>query len=232
MVVKDPEELKNLCDEGYRIYSYRKGGRVYYEARKGNDKKCISKDLSELAEELMRRQRERPVQPTSGSTSVHSSDANVIAKVVETRIDERKPLKKRQIESLAWYNNLILDIGRYALHMLESEGLAKLDPEDYDDYEKAREKFIAALDDLKKVKDYIPKFKDIEFERNHYRLKYDALLAVARRMRTMLAQQHQLLQMCMAVMDEDSLRKLIAALIILDISRLLPPEMDKILKLE
>jgi len=110
--------------------------------------------------------------------------------------------------------------------------LAKLDPEDYDDYEKAKEKFIAALDGLKTVKDYIPKFKDLKFERDYYRLKYDAVMAVARRRRTALAQQHQLLQVCMALMDKCNLEKLSVLMAIMDLSRVLPPEMDKILKLD
>jgi hypothetical protein len=86
---------------------------------------------------------------TKGMLAKIPSDEEHVAGVSEERVEPRKPLREKQIESLAWYNNLIMDLGRYALHMLESEGLVNLEPEDYDDYEKAKPKFLDALDSLK-----------------------------------------------------------------------------------
>jgi hypothetical protein len=224
-VVKTEGEVKEHLDQGWSLVYNRSRDRFRMEKYMAGKRqiKYVDKSLNEYCFELKQELLKIPKK---------IKDRKEVEEVVEERIEPRKPIREKQIESLAWYNNLILDIGRYTLHMLESEGLAKLDPEDYDDYEKAREKFIAALDDLKKVKDYIPKFKDIEFERNHYRLKYDAVLAAAQRMRVALAQQHQLLQACMALMDKRSLEKLTVLMAMVDLSRVLPPDIDRILKLE
>jgi hypothetical protein len=65
-------------------------------------------------------------------------------------VDDSKP--PRSMKPLTWYSNLIMDVGRYAIHLLESKGLVELEPEDYDDCERAKRKFLDALDMLVNLK--------------------------------------------------------------------------------
>jgi hypothetical protein len=247
VVVKDREQLMKLYEEGYRIYKSVKGKHTYFTAQKGRqDRVSIHKSLNPLAEELMKKQRGEPGQPANPSNTPSSTpsqpggsgqtpgstDTQRARDLAQTQMNPRKPLEEREIEDQAWYKNMAYETGRYVLHKLWGELSPTEEELSLEKWESFFKRVCTRFDEVYGFWKSQPNLRDIEFERNHYRLKYDALMAAAQRMRVALAQQHQLLQACMALMDKRSLEKLTVLMAMVDLSRVLPPDIDRILKLD
>jgi hypothetical protein len=145
--IKSEQDVRNYVGQGWSLVYHKNVDRWELQKRMAGKLKSIylPKTLNSVCAKI----KEELKSKAKGTPAKMPSDAEHVAGVVEERVESRKPLREKQIESLAWYNNLIMDLGRYALHMLESEGLVSLEPEDYDDYEKAKPKFLDALDSLK-----------------------------------------------------------------------------------
>jgi hypothetical protein len=145
--IASEEEIRQYIRQGWSLVHYKKADRWALQKRMAGKLKTIllKKGLNKVCVKI----KEEPKIKAEKTPAKLPSDAEHVEDVIDARVDSRKPIEEKTIESLAWYNNLIVDLGRYALHMIESEGLVSLEPEDYDDYEKAKPKFLDALDSLK-----------------------------------------------------------------------------------
>ena len=115
-VVNTEVEVKEHLDQGWSLVYNRSRDRFRLEKFMAGKRQVryVDKSLNEYCFELKQELLKTPKKVR---------DREHLEEVVEERIEPRKPIREKQIESLAWYNNLVLDIGRYALHMLESKGL-------------------------------------------------------------------------------------------------------------
>lgn len=78
----------------------------------------------------------------------------------EKRKDTRKPIEAKEIEDMAWFHNLIQDVGKHVYH--HAVNYVKLEGEDLEDYEKARDKIVGYVDNLIKFSENALRMAEIE----------------------------------------------------------------------
>ena len=192
--IESPDDIRRLIiKEGWSLGKVKIHGNIYWRLQKYVPGKkspiqiMVPKDLKKHAEQIYEEikkqlQKEKMERELREIGKVESSEKTIEKLALKEKVERTKPIKARLIENLAWYSNLVQDIGKFTVFHLLDSGLVALDENDYDDYERARDKFYDALQVLVEAKENAIRLRELEEDYRLLQADHEFLLKVYKKL--------------------------------------------------
>jgi hypothetical protein len=150
--IRSEEDLQELLDQGWTPTFKKRVGRWYVQ-KWGAGARIVPHELEGLAKEAYdKRMAER----------ARMGDERLQVQLRAKRLDERRPILEKEIETTAWFHNLVLDLGRYTYHKIVQ--YVPWGEEHSQDEAKALKLLQSYIDDLVKLRENVNEYRALEVE--------------------------------------------------------------------
>jgi hypothetical protein len=165
--IRFEEDLQELLDQGWTPTFKKRVGRWYMQ-KWGAGARIVPRELEDIAREAYdRRMAER----------ARTKDSTLQVQLRAKRLDERRPILEKEIETTAWFHNLILDLGHYTYHKIVQ--YVPWGEEHAQDEAKALKLLQSYIDDLVKLRENVDELRRLEVENmlaEQFLRRYDEVL--------------------------------------------------------
>lgn len=158
--ISDPNELRQIAENGGRFY-YDKTNNSYIVKFRGG-RRYVSKKLNDSAFIYWQMQRMKENERNMKEDSVLKENAKLIEYLYSATKDPNKPILAKEIETSAWFHNLIHDLGTFTYHFLASR--VEWTVEDIKDEKKALKKLCERLINLYKNEKEIKRVEELKMD--------------------------------------------------------------------
>jgi len=158
--ISDPNELRQIAENGGRFY-YDKTNNSYIVKFRG-ERRYISKKLNDSAFIYWQMQRMKENERNMKEDCVLKEDAKLIEYLYSAAKDPNKPILAKEIETSAWFHNLIHNLGIFTYHFLASR--VEWTVEDVKDEKKALKKLCECLINLSKNEKEIKRVEELKMD--------------------------------------------------------------------